>query len=373
MMDALVYLVSAVLKLWHTFLHSGLGVNENLAWMLSFVGLIITVRSLIAPLAWKMYVTGRRSAIMRPHMAVLKEDYRGKIDKESQEELSKKSQALMKEHEVNPMAGCAPMLIQFPVILGLYQMVLRIARPAGGLGNEPYPPVGFLSSSDVASFLETRAFELPIAAYASMPESQLEALGTNGPHLVHTITPIVIAATCFMTLNMVLSTIRSFETMDWRSGLSVRMSGFMVFFAIYTPFMILTLAFNGPIPVAIIFYWFVNNFWTLSQLIALWTLLTVKHPLPDSFKEFRDDARRKRYAPTVLWWKAMRARLRGEDASEYLAERRSLREAARTRKKEDKAFKKEKKRLEKEEAAAKKKKKEAEEAEVAGSGDSGAE
>lgn len=348
-MDALVYLVSAVLKLWHTFLHSGLGINENLSWMLSFVGLIITVRSLIAPLSWNMYVTGRRSAIMRPHMAALQEDYRGKTDKESQEELSKKSQALMKEHEVSPMAGCAPMVIQFPVILGLYRMVLRIARPDGGLGNAPYAPVGFLSSNDVASFLETRAFGLPIAAYASMPESQLEALGTQGDHLVHTITPIVIAATCFMTLNMVLSTIRSFETMDWRSGFAVNASFSMVFFAVYTPFMILTLAFNGPIPVAIIFYWFVNNFWTLSQLIALWTMLTVIYPLPKTFKEFRDDTRRKRFAPTVLWWKAVWARLRGQDASAYLEERRSLRDAARIRRKDDKAFKKEKKRLKKEE------------------------
>lgn len=356
-MDALVYLVSAVLKLWHTFLHGGLGVNENIAWILSFVGLIITVRSLIAPLAWKMYVSARRTAIMRPHMASLKEDYRGKLDKESQAELSRKSQQLMDEHEVNPMAGCAPMLIQFPVILGLYRMVLRIARPEGGLGNSPYPPVGFLSSADVGSFLETRAFGLPIAAYASMPEAQLNALGTTGDHLVHTITPIVIAATCFMTLNMILSTIRSFETMDWRSGFAVNVSFSMVFFAIYTPFMILTLAFNGPIPVAIIFYWFVNNFWTMSQLIVLWTMLTVKYPLPPEFKEFRDGARRKRYAPTTLLVKALWARLRGRDASGYVAERRALKDAAKKRKKEDKAFKKEKKRLKKEEAAAAKKKK----------------
>ncbi|MCT1564456.1 membrane protein insertase YidC [Corynebacterium glucuronolyticum] len=355
-MDALVYLVSAVLKLWHTFLHGGLGVNENIAWILSFVGLIITVRSLIAPLAWKMYVSARRTAIMRPHMASLKEDYRGKLDKESQAELSRKSQQLMDEHEVNPMAGCAPMLIQFPVILGLYRMVLRIARPEGGLGTSPYPPVGFLSSADVGSFLETRAFGLPIAAYASMSEAQLNELGTTGDHLVHTITPIVIAATCFMTLNMILSTIRSFETMDWRSGFAVNMSFSMVFFAIYTPFMILTLAFNGPIPVAIIFYWFVNNFWTMSQLIVLWTMLTVRHPLTPEFKEFRDGARRKRYAPVTLLVKALWARLRGRDASDYVAERRALKDAAKLRKKEDKAFKKEKKRLKKEEAAAKKKK-----------------
>ena len=346
-MDALIYLVSAVLKLWHTFLHGGLGVNENLAWMLSFVGLILTERSLSAPLAWGLYVNARKTAIMRPHMASLKEDYRGKLDEESQKEFSDKSKQLMAEHEVNPMAGCLPMMVQMPVILGLYQMIRRIARPEGGLGNLPYPPVGFLSSNDVASFLETRAFGLPIAAYASMPEETLKTLGTSGDHLVHAITPVVIAAAAFMTLNMILSTIRSFETMDWRSSFAVNMSFSMVAFAFYMPFTILTIAFTGPIPVAIIFYWFVNNFWTLSQLIVLWTMLTIKYPLPREFKEFRDDARRTRYKPLGLRWRALRARMKGEDPAEYVEERKKLRAEAKDRKREDKEFKKEKKRLQK--------------------------
>jgi YidC/Oxa1 family membrane protein insertase len=45
--------------------------------------------------------------------------------KDNREKLAQEQMALYKEMGINPMASCLPMLIQFPVIIGLYQAIIR--------------------------------------------------------------------------------------------------------------------------------------------------------------------------------------------------------------------------------------------------------
>ncbi len=33
--------------------------------------------------------------------------------------------ALFQEHKVNPLAGCFPLLIQMPILIGFYQAIIR--------------------------------------------------------------------------------------------------------------------------------------------------------------------------------------------------------------------------------------------------------
>lgn len=58
-----------------------------------------------------------------PHLAALKEKHKGDT-KRQQEETMK----LYKEHGINPMAGCLPLLIQLPVIWSLYNVLTRIVN-----------------------------------------------------------------------------------------------------------------------------------------------------------------------------------------------------------------------------------------------------
>ena len=328
-LDALVLIVSAVLKLWHVFLHQGLGLHENLAWILALGGFIITVRSLLVAPTWAGFALGRKSALLRPQLTALRDEYRTRTSAEDQKELASKTAAVMREGDVNPLGGCLPVLIQMPLILGLYRVIIRIARPTTD------GAVGFLTPSDVDSFFQTRLWGQPFAAYASMPADQLAALGTTQPEVAAFIRPIVIAATVFMTVNMLVSTMRSVQTMDWSQRATVNSLIMMVVMAVYTPIMILTIAFTGPIPIAIIFYWFINNFWTLGQVVILWLLLERRYPLTDSFKQHRAESWRTFSAPYA-------ALLRGRfgEGRELMASRRSSR-------REDKQLKREKKRARK--------------------------
>lgn len=63
--------------------------------------------------------------------------------KDNKEKLSQEQMALYKEMGVNPFGSCLPTLIQFPIIIGLYQAVIRALAVAPGqlldLSGHIYP------------------------------------------------------------------------------------------------------------------------------------------------------------------------------------------------------------------------------------------
>ena len=65
MLDIFMYPVSGIMKLWHILLHSVLGINDSLAWVLSIFGLIIVVRGLIAPAQWYILHSDHLTIMMR--------------------------------------------------------------------------------------------------------------------------------------------------------------------------------------------------------------------------------------------------------------------------------------------------------------------
>lgn len=77
----------------------------------------IAVKTITFPLTLKMYKSQREMQKIQPLMKEIQEKYKGKP------ELSEKTMALYKEHGVNPMASCLPMLIQMPFLLWVYNMI----------------------------------------------------------------------------------------------------------------------------------------------------------------------------------------------------------------------------------------------------------
>jgi YidC/Oxa1 family membrane protein insertase len=60
----------------------------------------------------------KRMAKLQPQMKAIQEKY-----KEDPQKMNQKTMEFMKEHKVNPMGGCLPMLIQIPVFFGFYTMI----------------------------------------------------------------------------------------------------------------------------------------------------------------------------------------------------------------------------------------------------------
>lgn len=77
--------------------------------------LTILLKILMAPLTHKSFVSMKQMQKLAPQMERLKEKF--KTDKEK---LNKEIMELYRRNKVNPLGGCLPMLLQFPVFIGLY-------------------------------------------------------------------------------------------------------------------------------------------------------------------------------------------------------------------------------------------------------------
>ena len=83
--------------------------------------LTLIVRIIFWPLTHKGTESMKRMQAIQPKLNELKEKFKDKPQKLQQETM-----ALYKEHKINPLGGCLPMLIQIPVFFALYS-VLRCA------------------------------------------------------------------------------------------------------------------------------------------------------------------------------------------------------------------------------------------------------
>ncbi len=77
--------------------------------------LTIILKLLMAPLTHKSFVSMKAMGKLAPQMERLKERY-----KNEKEKLNKEIMELYRRNGVNPLGGCLPMVLQFPVFIGLY-------------------------------------------------------------------------------------------------------------------------------------------------------------------------------------------------------------------------------------------------------------
>lgn len=339
-LEPFIYPVSGILKLWHLLLHSVFGMDDSVAWLVSMFCLVLTVRSFLIPFFWAQAKSARIGVAMRPEQAALKEEYASRTDRESILELEQKQKELKERHGHKISAGCVPALIQIPVFLGLYQVLLRMARPGDGLEVTDDTRIGFLNAREINAFLDATVNGVPLPAYIAMPEESLARLGTTSGEVRSFVLPFLIAAIVFTTGNLLASIWRNAQTLDWDSGVARGMNKFLIGMTLFIPVLLASLALTGPLPVAIILYWFANNLWTLAQTLIIHPLVHRRIPLSEDFREFSHErreiaraadrekrarkwsVRRRKAQGAVMPWRipAIRHELREEKAA-LLAER----------------------------------------------------
>ena len=86
---------------------------------LAIILLTFLIRIVFWPLNHKSMVSTRHMQEIQPLITAVREKYKDNAQKQQQEMM-----ALYKEHKINPMGGCLPMLIQIPVFFALF-VVLR--------------------------------------------------------------------------------------------------------------------------------------------------------------------------------------------------------------------------------------------------------
>ena len=103
MLEFFMYPVSGIMKLWHLLFGSFL--DGSLAWILTIVFLVVTVRGIIAPLNWLAVKQGRIGALMRPEMTELNAQLRHVTDVNEAVDLLIQQRELKERYKHNPMMG----------------------------------------------------------------------------------------------------------------------------------------------------------------------------------------------------------------------------------------------------------------------------
>lgn len=91
---------------------------------LSIILVTLIIRLAILPLMIKQTKSSKAMQALQPEMAALKEKYSSK-DQQTQQKLQQETMALFSKHGVNPLAGCFPLLIQMPILIGFYHAISR--------------------------------------------------------------------------------------------------------------------------------------------------------------------------------------------------------------------------------------------------------
>lgn len=317
-MNVVEYPVALVLKAWHLLFHDVFGMDASQAWVFCIPLLVLTLRALLLPVAYKQYYSTRVLANIRPMLREVRTEYADKKDRESQREARKKRTELQKNANYKMRDGCLPMFIQIPVFIGLYRLLLSISNPAEGL-DAAHTGRGPLSSEDIDAFLNARFFDVPLPAYFAMNDAQLAYVGSTQEDILRIALPLITFASIFTTANFAYSLRRSIRTMDYSQKTA---HFFMRLLMTMGPMILLfpwVFGLSGPAPLAILIYWVCNNLWTATQAVSIQRYLDKKMPYTQEFREdwekqkqeYKDKKRAKKLARRNKW----RGKGKAEEAS----------------------------------------------------------
>ncbi len=238
MWDAYVGLIENAITAFH-------GVLGN--WGLAIILFTVLIKLITWPLNSKQVRSTKGMQELQPRLKVLQEKY-----KDDKEALTRETMALYQESGFSPVMGCLPMLIQFPIWIGLYQAILDLAN-VGKLGQ------GFLIIPSLAC-PSTDAAVCPMTNGLSWVLN-VGNLGQTWPYLILPVLTVVtqVAISKFMTPATPTTTGKDGQP-DPTQAMMKQMTTFM-------PIMFGFFALQFPAGLAL--YWVTNNVLTGLQYSLL--------------------------------------------------------------------------------------------------------
>lgn len=77
--------------------------------------MVIFIRIILSPLTYKSHMSMAKMKVLKPELDAMKEKHGGDAQKAQQEQMQ-----LYSKVGINPLSGCIPMLLQFPILLAMF-------------------------------------------------------------------------------------------------------------------------------------------------------------------------------------------------------------------------------------------------------------
>ena len=98
-------------------------ITGNYVWALFVFAIIVEI--ILLPFTIKQQQNSIKQAKLRPKEMAIRNKYKGRNDRATQLKVSEEVQAMYQKENYSPFSGCLQLLIQMPVILALYQVVIN--------------------------------------------------------------------------------------------------------------------------------------------------------------------------------------------------------------------------------------------------------
>ena len=283
MLNFIYYPVSFIMWVWHevfSFVLGDTGWTGGIAWALSVMFLVFTLRALLFKPFVSQMRSMRRMQAFQPEMAKIRKKYANDRQKQAEE-----MQKLQKEHGVNPVAGCLPMIVQIPVFIGLFH-VLREFGPTNGDGS-PRTENYFFGLEEVHSFNRSSLFGAKLGSWVTQGQEALNAAGTSIASMLIVMIPLMIAAGIFTHITARHSVARQTAAQAENPQTAIMNRLMLYIFPI-------GVVVGAPfLPLAVLLYWVSNNLWTLGQQYVVYRKIDAE----ESAKREQATANRQARAP----------------------------------------------------------------------------
>ena len=178
MIQALSGVVSQILSFFY-----GLVNNYGVA----IIMLTISINIIMFPLTRKQLQSSKKMQDIQPELNRIKEKY-----KNDKEKLNQATMEYMSKNKVNPLGGCLPLLIQFPIMIAVFQLLRSVGVPDNPLNPaltipnfNPHFLIWILTESD-------KYYILPILAAGATFLQQKMMITDPSQKMMMYISPVMI-------------------------------------------------------------------------------------------------------------------------------------------------------------------------------------
>lgn len=88
----------------------------------------VITKLLLTPFTVKQQKTSRINSYIQPEIQAIQKKYQGRTDTMSQQKMLEEQKAVQEKYGTSTMAGCLPMLLQFPILFALYPVIYNMDK-----------------------------------------------------------------------------------------------------------------------------------------------------------------------------------------------------------------------------------------------------
>ncbi len=258
----------------------------NYGWTIILFTLFMKL--VLFPLTLKQQKSMKKTQAIQPKLAKIQEKY-----KYDQEKLNQETMKLYQEAGVNPLGGCLPMLIQFPILIALYNIIRKPISYVMMLSRDVVVQIYEKINGAAAEFARIDQINLANQMHDAYDKVQ-EFVGTHdlinfnffgfdlsvtpslqyiSEHWMYALIPLVAGGTTYLVsyLSNKMSGINQAENNP--SASSMKMMNYL--------FPLMTAWFAITLPAGLGLYWVVSNIFQILQMYLTNKHIVVETPVTD--------------------------------------------------------------------------------------------